>query len=184
MTVSLLPKPPHALTLMARPRAKKVLPQTRVYSPSPPSSPPLVHPTSESWEFPPLSQDGTPILSQNQVLGNGSLHASADTDSIPAVFKAKTKLRSSHIWLPENGREVLVNGIPRWQCQRCKWLPLSCHCVPPLTSVVPSRPESINLRHLCHGNYQKCACASLVETSHRPGRNHHCWSCVRASAND
>jgi len=41
-----------------------------------------------------------------------------------------------------------VKGIPRWQCQRCKWLLLSCHCVPPLTNVVPSRPESINRRHL------------------------------------
>ena len=170
---------------MARPRAKKVLRQRCVNSPSSPSPPPLVHPRSESWEFPPLSQDGTPVLNRNQVSGSDSLHVSADTDSIPAVFKAKNKLRSSHIWLPENGKEVLVKGISRWQCQRCKWLPLSCHYVPPLTNVVVSRPESINRRHLqCHGNYQKCACASPVETLHRSGRNHHCRSWVRASAND
>ena len=72
---------------------------------------------------------------------NDSLHASTDTDSIPAVFKAKTKLRSSHIWLPDNGKEVLVEGIPRWQCQRCKWLPVSCHCVLPLSNVLRTGPN-------------------------------------------
>ena len=162
---------------MARPRAKKVLRQRCDNSPSSPSPPPLVHPRSESWEFPPLSQDGTPVLNRNQVPESDSLHVSADTDSIPAVFKAKNKLRSSHIWLPENGKEVLVKGISRWQCQRCKWLPLSCHYVPPLTNVVVSRPESINRRHLqCHGNYQKCGYGHTLYLNNNQTDTTHCCS--------
>lgn len=200
MTVHLLPNPSHALnihTIMARPRAKKVPPPTRRDSPSPPSSPPLLHPILGSSEFPLLSQDDTTVLSQNRlsqddttflsqnwVPENDSLHASADMDSIPAVFKAKTKSRSSHIWLPENGKEILVKGSPRWQCQRCKWLSISCNCLSPLTDMVLSRPKSINRCYLCDGNYQKCARASPVETSYRSGRNHHCRSRVGASDND
>jgi len=42
-----------------------------------------------------------------------------DQDSIPDVFKAKKKVRSSHIWLPENGIECVVDGVDRWKCQRC-----------------------------------------------------------------
>jgi hypothetical protein len=149
---------------MARSRAKKVPSQTRVDRPPPPSSPPI--PRSASWESPPLSPV-PPVPSQSQVLENESLHASADTDSVPSVFKAKTKVRSSHVWLPENGKEVLVNGILRWQCQRCKRLPPSCYCVSPLTDRILSRPKSINRRYLCHGNYQKRACTSPVKTCDR-----------------
>jgi len=34
-----------------------------------------------------------------------------DLDSIPDVFKAKKKVRSSHIWLPENGIECVLMKI-------------------------------------------------------------------------
>jgi len=34
-----------------------------------------------------------------------------DQDSIPDVFKAKKKVCSSHIWLPENGIEWLLTEL-------------------------------------------------------------------------
>jgi len=43
-----------------------------------------------------------------------------DLDSIPDVFKAKKKVRSSHIWLPENRIEYVVNGVDWWKYQRCE----------------------------------------------------------------
>lgn len=108
--------------VMARPLAKKVPPQTHANSQSPLSFPPIVYPRSESWEFPAPSRS-SPVLSQNQVLENHSLHAAADTDLITPVSKAKTKLRSSHVRLQENRKEVLVTGFLRWRRQRCNWLP-------------------------------------------------------------
>jgi hypothetical protein len=44
-----------------------------------------------------------------------------DQDSIPPIFKAKKRQRSSHIWLPENGVECVVDGVDRWKYQRCEW---------------------------------------------------------------
>jgi len=33
-----------------------------------------------------------------------------DANSIPGIFTAKKKARSSHIWLPKNGLECTVSG--------------------------------------------------------------------------
>jgi hypothetical protein len=41
-----------------------------------------------------------------------------DDGSIPDTFKAKKKARLSHIWLPENGVECVVDGVTRWKCKR------------------------------------------------------------------
>ena len=41
---------------------------------------------------------------------NDSVEELLDANSIPGIFTAKKKARSSHIWLPENGLECTVNG--------------------------------------------------------------------------
>jgi len=50
---------------------------------------------------------------------NDSVEALEDANSISEVFMARRKARSSHIWLPENGIECIINGLVRWKCQRC-----------------------------------------------------------------
>jgi len=58
---------------------------------------------------------------QNRQIENDkdSVEALEDADSIPDVFMARRKARSSHIWLPENELECTINGFVRWKCQRC-----------------------------------------------------------------
>jgi len=41
---------------------------------------------------------------------NDSVEELLDANSIPGIFRAKKKARSSHIWLPENRLECIVNG--------------------------------------------------------------------------
>jgi len=43
-----------------------------------------------------------------------------DDGPIPDIFKAKKKAGLSHIRLPENGVECVVDGVARWKCQRCR----------------------------------------------------------------
>jgi hypothetical protein len=59
----------------------------------------------------------TPRLGSNPAERDTASEASRD---IPAVFQGKKKARTSHIWSPENGCEIEVNGIRRWRCNRCK----------------------------------------------------------------
>jgi hypothetical protein len=41
--------------------------------------------------------------------------------SIPeSPFNKKKTTRWSHIWFPENGYQVEVEGKPRWVCKRCR----------------------------------------------------------------
>ena len=49
---------------------------------------------------------------QNKQIENDkdSVEALEDADSIPGVFMARRKARSSHIWLPEDGLECTING--------------------------------------------------------------------------
>ena len=58
---------------------------------------------------------------QNKQMENDedSVEAVEDANSIPEVFMARRKARSSHIWLPENGIECTINGVVRWKGQRC-----------------------------------------------------------------
>ena len=50
----------------------------------------------------------------------GSNSIEPHSSSIPEVFLAKKSRRSSHIWLPDNGYAVEVNGKLRWKCKRCE----------------------------------------------------------------
>jgi hypothetical protein len=59
----------------------------------------------------------TPRVGSNPAERDTASEASRD---IPAVFQGKKKARTSHIWSPENGCEIEVNGIRRWRCNRCK----------------------------------------------------------------
>jgi hypothetical protein len=54
----------------------------------------------------------TPTLGRNP--------AEPDTVTIPPVFQAKKKQRSSHVWHPDNGEEVTIDGEGRWKCNRCR----------------------------------------------------------------
>lgn len=49
-----------------------------------------------------------------------SVEEVADDESVPDAFKKRKRVRSSHIWLPENGIEhITPDGVKRWKCQRC-----------------------------------------------------------------
>jgi hypothetical protein len=58
-------------------------------------------------------------------VGSNPAERDSSPDNIPAVFLAKKKVRTSHVWLPENGEEVAIDGQPRWKCNRCTYFLLS-----------------------------------------------------------
>jgi hypothetical protein len=93
---------------MARPRGKK-----KAHLPKQPS-----YSTTSAEPVPTLSNDAptqtytnirTPTSDTDTVV---EVH---DDDSIPDAFKAKKKARLSHIWLPENGIECIIDGVARWK---------------------------------------------------------------------
>ena len=42
-----------------------------------------------------------------------------ESPQIASIFLEKKKNRSSHVWIPANGQEVVVDGKFRWRCNRC-----------------------------------------------------------------
>ena len=68
-----------------------------------------MHSTAPLIESNPRPTDNTPNKHWIED-DNDSVEELLDANSIPGIFAAKKKARSSHIWLPENGLKCTVNG--------------------------------------------------------------------------
>jgi len=86
---------------MARPRGKK--PQAQGHQTAHVRSTAINTPLIESD---PRPTDNTPNKQIED--NNDSVEELLDANSIPGIFAAKKKARSSHIWLPENGLECTL----------------------------------------------------------------------------
>ena len=65
-----------------------------------------------------------PLPTRTELLARGDDESSMDENesgrsTVPDVFRARAKVRNSHVWLPENGIEIEENGQVRWKCMRC-----------------------------------------------------------------
>jgi hypothetical protein len=107
-----IPQPP-TTPAMARPRGKKTAHLRKQPSHSTTSDEPVHTPRNEA-----PAQTYTNIRTPTS--DTDTVVELDDDGSIPDTFKAKKRARLSHIWLPENGVECVVDGVTRWKCQRCR----------------------------------------------------------------
>jgi hypothetical protein len=99
---------------MTRPRGKKTAQQPKQAS---------ARTTTSDKALPPQTNEAPAQAytnARNPTSDTDSVVELRDDASIPDVFKAKKKARLSHIWLPENGIECVIDGVNRWKCLRCR----------------------------------------------------------------
>jgi len=103
-------------TIMPRPRAKKSNKATAPLHSSSREVIRMIRPSPRVSHAGSSESSADAYTNSRDPIDDSDLAAEVlDQDSIPDVFKAKKKVRSSHIWLPENGIECVVDGVDRWK---------------------------------------------------------------------